>query len=174
MALTKKISCCLINIQSVGNKTNKIKCLIDDLSLDICILTETWLNNNISDSSKIKEMTPISYNFYHIPRENKWGGGVGIFTRKSFTKVQTMNNDDYNSFEYMDTKITSENKNVRLITVYRPPNNSKRIFLEEMSDLLDSIENKTNLIICGDFNLHLDNLNDNYVKNSSIYWKIMI
>ena len=53
MALTKKISCCLINIQSVGNKTNKIKCLIDELRLDICILTETWLNNNISDSSKI-------------------------------------------------------------------------------------------------------------------------
>ena len=138
MALTKKVSCCLINIQSVGNKTNKIKCIIDELSLDICILTETGLNNNFSDSSKIKEMTPKSHNFYHIPGENKWGGEVGIFTRKSFKKVQTIIIENYNSFEYMDTKITSENKNVRIITVYRPPNKSKRTFLEEISDLLDS------------------------------------
>ena len=64
----------------------------------------------------------------------------------------------------MDIKITSENKNVRLIIVYRPPNKSKKTFLEEISDLLDSLENKTNLVICGDFNLHLDNPNDNYVK----------
>ena len=110
MALTKKVSCCLMNIQSVGNKTNKIKCAIDELSLDICILTETGLNNNFSDSSKIKEMTPKSHNFYHIPGENKWGGEIGIFTRKSFTKVQTIIIENYNSFEYMDTKITSENK----------------------------------------------------------------
>ena len=70
MALIKKVSCCLINIQSVGNKTNKIKCAIDKLSLDICILTETWLNNNFSDSLKIKEMILKSHNFYHIPGEN--------------------------------------------------------------------------------------------------------
>ena len=164
MASTKKVSCCLINIESVGNKTNKIKCLIDELRLDICVIIETWLSNNVSDSSKIKEMTPISHNFYHVPRENRWGGGVGIFTKKAFTKVQTINIENYNSFEYMDIKITSENKNVRLIIVYRPPNKSKKTFLEEISDLLDSLENKTNLVICGDFNLHLDNPNDNYVK----------
>ena len=58
----------------------------------------------------------------------------------------------------------SENKNIRLIVVYRPPDKSKSDFLEEISDLLDSIENKINLLICGDFNLHLDNLNDNYVN----------
>ena len=164
MALTKKALCRLINIQSVGNKTNKIKCLIDELSLDIFILTETWLSNNLSDSSKIKEMTPVTHNFHHIPRVDKWGGGVGIFIKKSFTKLQTINIENYSSFEYMDTKIISGNKNVRLIVVYRPPNKSKRIFLEEINDLLESLENKTNLLICGDFNVHWDNPDDNFVK----------
>ena len=36
--------------------------------------------------------------------------------------------------------------------------------MEEISDLLDSLENKLNLVVCGDFNLHFDNVNDYYVK----------
>ena len=164
MALNRKVLCGLINIQSVGNKTIKINNLISELNLDILIITETWLCNNISDSSKIKEMTPKLHNFYHIPRENKWGGGVGIFIKKSFTNVQKMNNINFNSFEYIDTKITSFNKNIRIITIYRPPNKSKSEFIEELSDLFESLEDTRNLIICGDFNLHMDNQNDRYVK----------
>ena len=164
MASTNKVSCCQINIQSVGNKTNKIKSTINELNLDICILTETWLSDDISDSSKIKEMTPKTHNFYHVPRVNKGGGGVGIFVNKSFTKIKTNKTENYNSFEYIDIKITAENRNIRIITIYRPPNKSKKLFLEEFSDLLDSVEDKINIIICGDFNIHLDCPNDYYVK----------
>ena len=164
MALTRKISCGLINIQSVGNKTNAIESLINELNLDIFVLTETWLRNDISDSSKIKEMTPKSHNFYHKPRENKSGGGVGIFISKTFTKVQLMNITNFNSFEYIDTKVTLHNKNIRIITIYRPPSNSKSVFIEEFSDLLESLDDTRNLVLCGDFNLHIDNQNDSYVK----------
>ena len=164
MALSRKVSCGLINIQSVGNKTIKINSLLNELDLDILMLTETWLCNNISDSSKIKEMTPKLHNFYHKPRENKWGGGVGMFIKKSFTKVQLMKTINFNSFEYMDVKITSFSKNFRIITIYRPPNKSKNEFIEELSDLVESVEDIRNIVLCGDFNLHIDNQNDTYVK----------
>ena len=164
MALSRKVSCGLINIQSVGNKTIKINSLINELDLDILMLTETWLCNNISDSSKIKEMTPKLHNFYHKPRENKLGGGVGIFIKKSFTKVQLMNTVNFSSFEHLDVKITSVNKNIRIILIYRPPNKSKNEFIEELSDLIETFEDTRNLVLCGDFNLHIDNQNDTYVK----------
>ena len=164
MALSRKVSCGLINIQSVGNKTIKINSLINELDLDILMLTETWLCNNISDSSKIKEMTPKLHNFYHKPRENKLGGGVGIFIKKSFTKVQLMNTINFSSFEYLDVKITSVNKNIRIILIYRPPNKSKNEFIEELSDLIETFEDTRNIVLCGDFNLHIDNQNDTYVK----------
>ena len=164
MALSRKVSCGLINIQSVGNKTIKINSLINELDLDILMLTETWLCNNISDSSKIKEMTPKLHNFYHKPRENKLGGGVGIFIKKSFTKVQLMNTINFSSFEHLDVKITSVNKNIRIILIYRPPNKSKNEFIEELSDLIETFEDTRNLVLCGDFNLHIDNQNDTYVK----------
>ena len=164
MALSRKVSCGLINIQSVGNKTIKINSLINELDLDILMLTETWLCNNISDSSKIKEMTPKLHNFYHKPRENKLGGGVGIFIKKSFTKVQLMNTINFSSFEHLDVKITSVNKNIRIILIYRPPNKSKNEFIEELSDLIETFEDTRNIVLCGDFNLHIDNQNDTYVK----------
>ena len=128
------------------------------------MLTETWLCNNISDSSKMKEITPKLHNFYHKPRENKLGGGVGIFIKKSFTKVQLMNTVNFSSFEHLDVKITSVNKNIRIILIYRPPNKSKNEFIEELSDLIETFEDTRNLVLCGDFNLHIDNQNDTYVK----------
>ena len=74
--------CCLINIQSIGNKTNIMRNYVIDQEIDICMLTETWLSNNLSDNSKICEMTPNSFDFYHIPRENRNGGGVGALIKK--------------------------------------------------------------------------------------------
>ena len=76
-----------VNIQSVGNKTIKIRNLINEAKFDICTLTETWLWGDVSDSSKIKEMTPKTHIFYHLPEAEKTGGGVGIFVSKSFSKV---------------------------------------------------------------------------------------
>ena len=84
MALTKMLRCGLINIQSVGNKTIKIRNLINDENLDVCMLTETWLKGDIGDSSKIKELTPKTHNFFHTPRSGKSGGGVGVIVTKSF------------------------------------------------------------------------------------------
>ena len=50
------LKCALVNIQSVGNKTCKIRDYTNDNKLDILMLAETWLNNY--DSAKIREMTP--------------------------------------------------------------------------------------------------------------------
>ena len=163
MALTNKIRCNLINIQSVGNKTNIIKSLICDQNLDICMMTETWLRKDISESSKIKEMTPKSYNFYHIPRDNKIGGGVGILIKKTYT-ASIINQQVFRSFEYMSMKVTRKNKCMQLIIVYRPPDTSKRIFIEEFGSFLDSLFENRNILICGDFNIHMDNNADNSVR----------
>ena len=158
-----KFQCYLINIQSVGNKTNTIRNIIKDQELDICMLTETWLSNNVSDSSKIKEMTPLTHRFYHIPRENKNGGGVGLFVKKTYT-VSVLNQQIYNSFEHINSKIKCKNKTIQTIIIYKPSNTSKRLFIDEFSNLLDTVAKNRNILICGDFNLHLDNISDYYVN----------
>ena len=163
MALINELSCNLINIQLVGNKTNIIRSMINDQNLDICMLTETWLSNNVSDSSKINEMTPKLYNFYHIPRENKSGGGVGIFVKKIY-KVSELNQHVFSSFEYINIKVTHLNKSIQITVAYRPPNTSKRVFLDEFGNFLDTQNDNRKILICEDFNLHMDNKTDNYVN----------
>ena len=68
MAVDEVLHCGLVNIQSVGNKTINIRNLINEAKFDIFMLTETWLWGDVSDSSKIKEMTPKTHTFYHFPR----------------------------------------------------------------------------------------------------------
>ena len=90
----KKITkLCLLNIQSVTNKTLEIRELIAEKSLDILALTETWLSNN--DSSKITELVPDTHIFYDVPRGKKRGGGVGLCLSKRFTHVKMIKSLNY-------------------------------------------------------------------------------
>ena len=160
---SKNISCGLINIQSVGNKTIKMRNMINEQNIDICMISETWLSNSIADSSKIKELTPKSHNFLHVPREDQIGGGVAIIISKSYSQVTLRNQNKFKSFEHIDCTIGIRNKNLRIITLYRPPRKSKRLFLDEFSLLLDSLNGLNNVLICGDFNLHMNDVGDGYV-----------
>ena len=153
----------LINIQSVGNKTTKIRNLINEQEFDVFLLTETWLQGNISDSSRIKEMKPCTHNFYHIPRKNKIGGGVGAFVSKSFTSVTIKDELMFESFEYIDLELKMKNKVLEVILIYKPPDSSKRKFIEEFSTLLEMVNDINKTIISGDFNLWMDDEENNYV-----------
>ena len=77
------IKCGLQNIQSVGNKTEAIRELINEQSLDILILCETWRKVNDKENKiTINKMLPSTHTFHHIPRpreDNRGYGGVGIF-----------------------------------------------------------------------------------------------
>ena len=157
------LKCGLINIQSVGNKTIKIRNLINELDLDVLLLSETWLQGNISDSSRIKELKPCTHNFYHIPRKNKVGGGVGAVVSKSFSSVSIKNEVSFESFEYIDLELKRKNRVFEVILLYRPPDSSKRKFMEEFSNLLEMVNDVRKTIISGDFNLWMDDDKDSYV-----------
>ena len=168
MAVDEVLHCGLVNIHSVGNKTINIRNLINEAKFDIFMLIETWLWGDVSASSKIKEMTPKTHTFYHFPRVEKTGGGVGVFVSKSFFIVTVRNQVIFNTFEYIDLEILSKNKVIRLITLYRPPTidgkRKEKEFIEEFGNYLDTINNLRTSFICGDFNLWLDKVSEcNYV-----------
>lgn len=79
----------LLYIQSVGNKTNEIRSLVLDESYDLLVLSETWMNE--CDTAKIKEMTPMTHSFVHMPREDRRGGGVGLMIGKHLKEVRWKN-----------------------------------------------------------------------------------
>ena len=70
----------LINAQSVRNKADMTVDYVVEHDFDIVCFTETWLSGN--DAASIAAITPDGYDFRHLPRPNRRGGGVGILFKK--------------------------------------------------------------------------------------------
>ena len=159
-----QIKCGFLNVQSVGNKTVEIRNLINEDSLDILALAETWLGE--WDKAKIQEMTPTTHTFLHVPRKGRRGGGVGIFVSNSFSKIKMEVVASVESFEHLQVSFGLGGRKFVIIVVYRPP--SPRVnavlenFLEEFRMYLETVDTvSANVFICGDFNFWLDDI-DSY------------
>ena len=98
------------NAQSVNNKINYFIQILQDGSIDICFLTESWLksqNNNVT--ALLKE---AGYNIYHFNRADKKGGGVAIITKLKY-KSKLQKSFNYSSFECVVQVIkTTDNVNL--------------------------------------------------------------
>ncbi|MEL7523945.1 MAG: endonuclease/exonuclease/phosphatase family protein, partial [Cyanobacteria bacterium J06553_1] len=131
--------------------------LINELSLDIFVLTETWmrLNDKPTNRTIINNMLPSTHSFHHLsrPRGDIGGGGVGIFLSKAFTHISMKRSSTFNTFEYLNIDFNHNREKLKFIVVYRPPSTSRCTFRQEFQDLLDTLvgeQRKT--YICGDFN----------------------
>ena len=150
-----KLKCGLINAQSVCNKTIEIRALMVEEKFDILAITETWLNE--SDKAVIKEMTPVTHTFVHAPRNNKKGGGVGLVLPKICKKIKVDMTDKFVSFEHMQVTCEISGRKTIFLVVYRPPNLSDRMFIDDFREYLETLDMvSANIYICGDFNIWMD------------------
>ena len=158
------IRCGFLNIQSVSNKTFDIYDLINDNNFDVLALAETWLNEY--DNAKIREMTPATHSFLHVPRKNRRGGGVGIFLSSSFKKIRIVETEKRESFEHMQVTWEVSGRRFTFIVVYRPPHTRIGLFIEEFRLYLETVDTvSTNMFICGDLNFWVeDESNSNAIE----------
>jgi len=122
---------------------NKIK----ENSLDICVVTETWLNNLYDIWLEGSE---FNYNSYSVLNVNKNRLDY-LFT----IKLKASANKDTFEYAIWEPKIKTDILNI--FAVYRPPysqRHQRKIpqfideFLETQSDEISSLEN---VIVLGDF-----------------------
>ena len=157
----------LWNARSLNGKSAILSDCILSKKIDIMVLTETWFKGNDPDVITIAEINNIlpDHQLIHRPRSGACrGGGVCVVLRKGFKVMQNTSQLQFASFESLDVSISSGNTPLRLIVVYRPPPSKKNnlsvdLFMREL--LENVIVNNELLIITGDFNLHIDNLNGN-------------
>ena len=133
---------------------------MQDASIDVCFLSETWLtaqNNNVT--ALLKES---GYNICHFNRASKKEGGVAVVTKSEY-KSKFKKSFHYCSFECVlqTIKTTDNHINLTLITVYRHFSESSNVFFEEFYEFLEYVKlNFNNFIIAGDFNIHVNKPND--------------
>ena len=156
----QKLRLATLNSRSVVNKSAVINNHILENKIDILCITETWINDGEFSNSLLSSLIPSNYvlsQYYGRPRPFR---GVAIINHKSVhhTHVST---PVFSTFECVGSVITSSNSSFKLFVVYRPPSSSMSTFFTEFESLLEfHISANIDLIFVGDFNIHIDDLND--------------
>ena len=141
-----------LNVHGILSKTSKILNLLNNIhEADIILLCETWL-------------TPFSptisvpgYDFHHIDRQNKRGGGVGILIKSELRHTLDIKlRFESECFENISLQIELKNgKKLLVSSMYRPPNTDAWKFVDEYGKLLSEMKKIPNcdMVIGLDHNL---------------------
>jgi exonuclease III len=154
---------CLINTGSVVNKLETFTTIFGDHSPDVVALTETWLTHESGDQI-LSSMVPSGFSFIQVPRpSSRRGGGVGVVFKSTISATLVADSQTFDSFEHMDVRLKFGTRTLRLLVVYRPPRCSESDFLRDFSFVLELLSvTRDDLLIVGDFNLHVDDEHDLY------------
>ena len=146
-----------LNIRSLQCNASKLTDLLSNVNLKFSLIgiSETWLN----DSSSSVDID--GYSFVHKSRENRFGGGVGLYVSSNLNFKFRCDLDFSlpNVAESLFIEIVKpQGKNIVAGVIYRPPNQNVDEFLTMTNELLSKIskENKV-CYLMGDFNLNLMN-----------------
>ena len=149
------INVCFCNMRSLRNKSAIIQDIVNCHSPDIFGVSETFLSSSEPDSL-INDITPVGYNFFHNPRTNRRGGGVGCFLSTNFLG-NPIDTPQFASFESLVVQVKNSNCCLYFLSVYRPPNSSQSAFLVDFQLFISFLSTLSSpIVITGDFNLHMD------------------
>jgi hypothetical protein len=96
----------------------------------------------------------------------KWGG-VGIFIQENikFSNINLLEFNKEQDLEISAVKLKILNKNVVVFCIYRSPVDDLDYFIKYIDKILNMFYNpRTEIIICGDFNINFMSNNNNYNK----------
>ena len=149
----------LSNIKSIKNKQDIITKLLDDSNTSLSILTETWLTDADAMWVQGSELHRFNHRMDECHKRDKQGGGLALVTKPSLKVKRDARITA--EMEYAKWKVMSMNYFLNILGVYRPPEGSIPQFLDIFTELLvDIVASKTNLVILGDFNIQVNNVND--------------
>ena len=149
LELKNKFSVVHYNVQSILNKVDIIQSELQQF--DVISLTETWLDNTISDD----EIIFNGFNLFRRDQVNDRHGGVCVFVKRELYAKRRIDLELQNT-ECIWVEIFVDHKKPLIDTFYRSPNSSN----DELIAIENSIglANDTNIqyiLITGDFNLDI-------------------
>ena len=122
-----------------------------------------WIDSSDLNTDRYKLTSAI--------RENRKGGGLALITKKDF-KVKLDSNVEFRTFQFAKWYVQLMHTTITFLGIYRPPAGFPVEFLTEFTNwITDVVVQDTNLGAVGDFNLHINNEND---ENAANFKELMV
>ena len=118
--LRKNLELTVVNIRSIKNKDSILLDHLVESKTDICMVTETWLNEDDNTWLECCDLSKNGYQIHSANRKNRRGGGLAIITTTNM-KIKLLEKGDKSSFEYAAWKVSMNNSFMTLLAVYHPP-----------------------------------------------------
>ena len=156
-----------INVQSVKNKDMILHQYICKNKIDLCILTETWLADSDIDKVWIS-CTSLNNGNLRMDtshRSGQQGGGL-VLVSNNMLNVTNVDEQNKRTFQFAIWKVSCKEYTFKIIGVYHPPYSTVNhctdaMFLDEFTKWLpDQLAKYKNVVIMGDINFHLNNVNE--------------
>lgn len=154
-----------LNVRSAVNKTGIIHQLIEKNGFDILCISETFFTNLTEKEAKDK-IAPTGFTPFHRPRdivksEKSRGGGVSAICHTSLPVEDLTESLDIDcrpsqtEAEIQVLRVGLKPLDTMVINCYRPPDGDKDTFIEELTALINNMQNERNVVIIGDINMSI-------------------
>ena len=165
---TMEVNISTMNTQSLRNKKYVLVEDIETNAVDLCVLTETWLDNTEKDKAGLLS-SPLNMDRLKMYTKNRIGNkgrGIALVSRDKY-KVNALAMAELDGFEAQVWKLeVCRDIVLTIVGVYRPPYsvrncNTVAKFLDEFTPwMVDLITNHSNIILMGNFNIHVGDKDD--------------
>ena len=122
--------------------------------VDVYLLCETWLNEYNSSIVDIP-----NYTFIGKHRKNRRGGGVGILIHNAlkYKERHDIKLPNESDLEYAFAEVKTNQGNLLIGSMYRPPHTKEKQFLKDYKDLLRQLKmmKDTDILLGMDHNMDL-------------------
>ena len=157
----------LLNTQWIRNKDDLLNDCMRFEAVDMAIVTETWLTNSEMDAIWIESNGFVNdgYQISLVNRIGKKGEGNALIHRSNIDVIK-VDQKQHRSFESAHWMTTIGNYTLNILALYHLPYSvrqkiANKMFIDDLTDyLMDLLASFRNILICGDFNIHIDDPND--------------
>ena len=162
-----------VNARSVANKTATLCRTVADECYDAFVISETW--HERSGSTTLKRATPPGYQCIDAARpissdaavhtvDYQNHGGLAIIYRDAVKLRKKRLDVDVSTFEFLLGYASTNVGQFVLLAVYRPGSRAlSELFFDELSAVFEQLMTYgCPVIVCGDFNIHVDDKRDIY------------
>ena len=158
--ISKNLIFSLVNARSVKNKIHQLQYELINKNIDLCAMTETWLQNN---DIIVDQIPPPGYHIVSHPRSDGCrGGGVALIYKDGIKVSDHKYNIDEKILQCCKFNIKVGGNVLDLLVIYRQPATSVIKFCEELALIFESdiASMHGKLMLTSDFNIHMELMRD--------------